>query len=398
MNKKVEALVNPELLRWARESARLSLEITAKKAHIKLEQLESWESGKSRPSIPQLRKLAEIYKRPLSVFYLPKPPKTFDALHDYRRLPDQTIPEISPPLAYEIRRARERREIALELYELLGEEPPQISIEISLDDDPENLSLKIRNFLGVTIEKQVQWKSNDEAYNTWRKHFESHGILTFETSDRKINITEMRGFSISEKPLPVIVINKKDARGPRIFSLMHELAHVLLGKEGICEFDSINNIGQDDWKVEVFCNHVAGAVLVPKDDFLYQLSTRRIYPRDNIEDDNISALSRRYKVSKEVILRRLLTFKYISKTFYEKYKSIYDNEARKIALKKGEETAYVPVYLKTLSINGRSFTQLILYSYHQEKITLSDVSDYLRIKLKHLSKIEAEMAKRFSFA
>lgn len=73
----VRALVKPELLVWARESARLTVERASKKAQVTAEQLGSWERGESQPTITQLRKLGRAYKRPLAVFYLPKPPKHF---------------------------------------------------------------------------------------------------------------------------------------------------------------------------------------------------------------------------------------------------------------------------------------------------------------------------------
>jgi transcriptional regulator with XRE-family HTH domain len=102
----VKALVKPELLVWARTSAHLRVEEAAHKAQVKEEQLAAWERGEGQPSIPQLRKLGRVYKRPLAVFYLPKPPTTFQALHDFRRLPEGAAGEQSPELAYEIRRAR----------------------------------------------------------------------------------------------------------------------------------------------------------------------------------------------------------------------------------------------------------------------------------------------------
>jgi len=165
MPNQIRAIINPELLIWARKAAGLSIEISAKKAQIKEEYLISWEKGQSYPSIPQLIKLSKIYKRPISVFYLAKPPKLFAALRDYRRLPNQPLPILSPQLLYEIRRANERRDIALELYELLGEKPPVIKAKINLNDNPEELSSMIRKLLVIDIEIQLRWKNISEAYN-----------------------------------------------------------------------------------------------------------------------------------------------------------------------------------------------------------------------------------------
>jgi Zn-dependent peptidase ImmA (M78 family)/DNA-binding XRE family transcriptional regulator len=404
MRKRVEALVKPELLLWARKSAGLTPELAAKKAQVSLERLISWEKGDARPTIPQLIKLGNIYKRPISVFYLPAPPKQFDALHDYRRLPDKPLPTLSPALIYEIRKAWERRQTALELYELLGDKPPDISYKINLDDDPEVVSSAIRELLKIDIRTQTDWNNIYEAYNEWRRALETAGILSFQTTDKKIKLEEMRGFSISQLPLPVIVINKEDFPSPRIFSLIHELAHVLLREEGICEFEKIDAIAPKEQKIEIFCNHVAGAVLVPRESFLGEDAVRQSQKIDSVDDLEIKSLSIRYKVSREVILRRFLQFGYISSDLYKYKKEVYEEEAKRkakeeaIRIAKTGKPFITPVYLKIIRSNGRNYTNLILNSYYQEKITLSDVSDYLGIKLKHLPKIEMEMSKFYSYA
>jgi Zn-dependent peptidase ImmA (M78 family) len=401
MRTRIEALINPELLIWARESAGLSLEVASKKALISSERLSSWENGESRPTIPQLIKLGNVYKRPISVFYLSKPPKKFDALHDYRRIPGQPTPSLSPPLIYEIRKARERRQVALELYDLLGNSPPEIQLRLNLVDDPEKVSEKIRGLLKIGLSSQTRWSYLNEAYNEWRGALERVGILVFQSSE--IKLKEMRGFSISQMPLPVIVTNNKDFNAPRIFSLIHEFAHILLRDEGICEFEETNLSSPIEQRVEVFCNHVAGAVLVPRESFLNENAVNSSQKLNSVDDSRITFLSKRYKVSKEVILRRLLHFGYISSDFYQDKKELYEEEAKKIAKEKAlrrakKDKGYPPYYIRVLSNNGKNLTNLILTSYYQDKITLSDVSDYLGIKLKHLPKIEMAMSRSFDYA
>jgi len=404
MPNQIRAIINPELLIWARKTAGLSIEISAKKAQIKEQYLVSWEKGQSYPSIPQLIKLSKIYKRPISVFYLPEPPKLFASLRDYRRLPNQPPPILSPQLLYEIRRANERRDIALELYELLGEKPPMIKAKINLTDNPEVLSSMIRKLLAIDIEIQLRWKNVFEAYTEWRKALDSIGIMSFQTSDSKIKLDEMRGFSNSQMPLPITVINKNDFPAARIFSLMHELAHILLRKEGICEFENVDVLAEEEREIEKFCNHVAGAVLVPEYHLLSQPIIGKLSKKNMVDDLEILNLSRLYKASREVVLRRLLHFGLISSDYYSDKKEIYDKEAKKKATEeahraaKGGNRFIVPIYLKNMYSNGRGYTDLILKSYYQEKITLSDVSGYLGIKLKHLPKIEAAMSRFISYA
>src|SRR5579871_6224538 len=95
----------------------LTIEAAAKKLGVSKEKLLEWEAGDGAPTISQLRKAAEVYKRPLAVFFLAEPPKAFDALRDYRRLPASTSGSPSPDLSLAVRLARSQREILLEVSE-----------------------------------------------------------------------------------------------------------------------------------------------------------------------------------------------------------------------------------------------------------------------------------------
>ena len=253
MTESIEAIIKPELLIWARKSAGLTLTDVAKKTQVSEEKINEWETGTSRPSISQLRKLAKVYKRPIAVFYLPEPPITFDTLRDYRIIYGTQTKEISPHLRLEIRKAQYRREIALEISELLGEQIKPFNDKASIDDDPDNLSEYIRGLLGISIEDQSKWKDSYEAFNSWKNAVESMDIIVFQTANtNKIDPKEMRGFSISESALPVIVINSKDQPNGKIFTLIHEFVHILLHNGGICDLNEPINPYQAELHVYVF--------------------------------------------------------------------------------------------------------------------------------------------------
>src|SRR4051794_33466012 len=98
MTRTVEALIEPALLVWARRSSGVDIDTAAKRAGVEPARLESWEAGHTRPTIAQLRKLANLYKRPLAIFYLSEPPTDYLPLRDYRRLPDAEVGHLSPAL------------------------------------------------------------------------------------------------------------------------------------------------------------------------------------------------------------------------------------------------------------------------------------------------------------
>src|SRR5215475_2913056 len=117
MAARVKASSTPALITWARETAGFSSAEAADKLGVSEEQLREWESEdpKDPPSIPQLRKIAALFKRPLAVFFLSEVPTRFQVLRDLRRLPGTGPRHFSPTLQMEIRASSERRELALEL-------------------------------------------------------------------------------------------------------------------------------------------------------------------------------------------------------------------------------------------------------------------------------------------
>lgn len=379
----VEALVKPALLVWARESAGFTVEEAAKKIAVKPARLIEWEGGESRPTISQLRKVATAYKRPLAVFYLSKPPKDFQAMHDFRRLPGRVAGQESPAVRWEIRKARYRRQIALDLMSMLGASPPRFQLQGRAVDSPEALAQKARTALGVTLEQQFGWKSLYDAFNHWRGAVEDLGTLVFQASG--IDVKEMRGFSIGNRPLPVIVVNVKDHPNGRIFSMLHELCHLILKREGLCDLVEESTRPPEEQRVEVFCNQFAAAVLMPRDAVLGEdlLRQRRV---EDWTDQELIGIARKYRVSREAFLRRLLVLGRTTSSYYQhKRKQLLEEYERRGATK---TEGFPPPDRKAVSYAGHAFVRLVLDGFYQEKITSSDVSDYLEVKLKWMPKIE----------
>ncbi len=374
-----EAFVKPELLAWAREDAGLTLEAAAKRIGVKAERLEAAEQGEGRLTVNQLRALGNVYKRPLAFFYLPQPPPKTVTLRDFRRLPDEEVESESPKLRHEIRRAMYRRKVALELFDALGEAPPAFTATTPLSAKPDDVARQIRQLLKVTYEEQYQFASEYEAMNRWRSAIENTGVLVFQASG--IKRAEMRGMSITEYPLPVIVINNKDLPQGRIFTMMHELGHIMLRMGGRCNLE-------EKQEIEVFCNMVAGAVLVPEENLLNERIVKESGPREEWSDLVIQSLARRYVVGREVILRRLLIAGYTTQEFYRRKREQYRKEFEGREQKTGGSSGGPPPDVMAVSYAGRAFVQLVLESFHQRRITASDVSDYLEVSPKHVKNIE----------
>lgn len=378
----VKAIIEPTVLNWARESAGLSVDEAARKVRVTPDRLKSWESGEDRPTINQLRSLGRAYRRPIAVFYLSNPPKDFQPLRDFRRLPG-VAGEVSPELRAEIRRAQYRREAALRIFEEIGEPPPRFETTARLSEDPETVGTRIRELMGVPAKQQAAWSYGYEALRGWRAAIEGTGVLVFQAG--AIATDEMRGFSIAEFPLPVIVVNTKDAPAGRIFSMVHEFAHLLLRQGGLCDLETDVTRPPEQQRVEIFCNAVAGAALVPREWLLADpaVQSRDWGTRWTLQE--LWALSRRFGVSREVILRRLLTLERTTESMYREVREELLEEYRRTRKPTG---GFAPPDVKVVANAGPSFTRLVLAGFYQERITSRDVANLLEVRLKHLPRIE----------
>jgi Zn-dependent peptidase ImmA (M78 family)/transcriptional regulator with XRE-family HTH domain len=391
MTKKTKATVKGSVLAWARASAGYNAPEAAHKLGVEVDQLEAWEADQDHPSIPQLRKVASLYRRPLAVFYLPDPPVSFQAMSDFRRLPDAGPGRFSPGLTQEIRSAHQRRELALEMLDELGERAPAFSLTAALNDSPETVARTIREALGITHQLQSHWRDPLAAFRAWRSRIERQGVLVFQAS--RIESGEASGFAYWAEPLPFMVVNTKDTYPRRVFSLLHELAHLTLHQSGVSDLDAEGPRRQDAEGIEVFCNQVAATTLMPRDVFLAEpiVSDRGVGQHD-WSDDAIKALADTFSVSREAIVRRLVTFGRASEAFYGRKREQYAREFAVLKQRQKEkiEGKTIPRNMprETIATYGPSFVRMVLDNYHADRITLSDVSGYLGMKVRHLPGIE----------
>ena len=385
-----KAIIKAELLVWARQRAKVTAEVAAKAANVRLEVLASWEAGEEAPTLNQLRALANCYHFPLAAFYLQEPPTDFAPLRDFRRLPDAGDEEISPNLALHIRNAYERRELALELQEELGELAAPFPLRATLTTNPEELGRSIREFLGVDGEQQKRAARQNKVFDFWRRRLEEKGVLVFVISGPHyaVDLAEMRGFTIAKSPLPVIVVNGKDSSaGGRSFTLLHELVHIILGESALSNGRGDVDTRPAERRIERFCDAVAAATLMPR-DLVLSFPEAQTAGERSWKDEVLGSIAKAIGVSRQALLIRLVTLHRASWTFYRAKADQYDEERRAAAAIEEKKAVPIKRPVMLMSWNGRSFTGLVLRSYYDQRITLNDVSSYLGAKLKHIPDLE----------
>jgi Zn-dependent peptidase ImmA (M78 family) len=385
MARSIPALVKPALLVWARERSGLGLEEAASKMKIDPALLRAWEDGTEQPSIAQVRKLGEIYKRPLAVFFLQEPPTEFDAQREFRRLPGVTPQNESPEMRLALRTALFRREAARELYEQLGEPIPSFDAQADPSENPERVGARIRDLLGVSWETQLSWPTAYAALNTWRAAVERLGILVFQNGD--MSVDEMRGISIPHGPLPVILLNSADAPHGRIFTLVHEFAHILLTNAGHETSSLEGQRKPQDQKLERISNRFAAAALLPRAQFLTEVERYPMAARGDEEALRKLAL-RRLKVSPETILRRLVE---LGQTRAGIYRSMRREWQQRSWYSPPQGEGGPPLEVRVIASAGKPFVALVLDSYRRNAVSSSDVSDYLGMQLKYIGRLAKQL-------
>lgn len=375
-----EATINPDVLRWAREVAGYTVEEAAECLKIKnpVKRLHSFEEGESVPSLPQLRRLARLYDRPLVIFFMDGPPDEVIEADEFRTLQGEKPSQFGPNLRRAMRTVSENREVALDLAPGLGD-ITTLGVTAKVTDDPEVVGGKLREALDI--------KKKKLTLSEWKSAVEGLGVLVSEFSG--VRVKEARGFAIAEHPFPAIALNNGDSKTARCFTLMHELAHLVLGDGPVV----VNPWASEPNKAEVWCNAVAAAVLVPKSRILAEPEVTE--ESQGWPDETLDAVGKRYGVSREVVFRRLVTLKKATheeygsrrKAFLAFYAQLREAEKEAMKAKEGAPS----YYRVTASKLGRSFTRMVLDAYDVGGLTLASTSRILGVKAKNMTGLQKEI-------
>lgn len=306
------AHINIEMLIWARNRCRMSVSELAEKLKITEEKLGQWEIGDREITFKQAQKFANKTYIPFGYLFLLRPPKEELPLPDLRTVDGKHPHEPSVELLDMVKIIMQRQEWYKEYLQeqLIGDN--QIVGRFSVQSSVEEIVNDIRQQLN--IEAHPSRGSWEDYYRGLVARIEENGIMVMRESfinhhSRPLSVEEFRGFAIADTIAPVIFINHADAPSPRLFTLIHELCHIWIGKTGISDTDPNNHR-----KEEILCNAVAGELLVPQEEFLVHWDEAL----DNWKE-NLPQLKATFHVSTWVLARRALTLNKISQVDYQNY-------------------------------------------------------------------------------
>ena len=365
--------VTPALVRWARERAGFSFE----EATRRFPKIQEWENGVVAPTYAQLEALADTFKVPVAVFFFPEPPKVPRIEETFRTLPEVAFDLLPPRIKLLLRKAKALQLALSELND--GTNPADRLITRDLRFHPtvevEVMATQVRIYLGVSVEEQISWTTTEAALEAWRQRFADVGVYVFKDQFRMAGFS---GFCLTDEEFPIIYLNNTSAKARQIFTLFHELAHLLFHTSGIDveQDDYIERLVGDSRRIEVLCNRFAGEFLVPREALAEALRGIRIAPT------SVADLSRRFKVSQLVIWRRLRDTNRISHAMYE------DAHQRALAEERQPRDRGGDYYNNQLAYLGRPYVGLALSRYYQNKITEEQLADYLNITPKNIAPLE----------
>lgn len=370
--------INPKMLVWAREESGVCIDDVKEKIGF---EIISWEKGEDYPTYAQLKTLSKFYRKPVAIFFFPEPPQLKNITASCRTLP------INLDLIYTKNIARlldEARVMQLNLYELNDNENPYI-YKINSENfdcfDIKSVAKKMRSILNISLEQQKKIRKYEDAFEKWRDSFYQIGIYVFKTAFKNDDIS---GFCLYDDKFPIIYINNSFSLSRQIFTLFHELYHILYRTSGIDLFYDPPNAryrSKSDEIIEKYCNMFAGEFLVPNDDFELNISGK--FFSENLVDK----LANTYCVSREVILRKFLDLGYIDKEEYLVIRQEYLKDYFRYIDSKSDKNGGGNYYNTKMSYLGERYLRLSYGQYYKNKISITQLSKYLNMKVPSLRKI-----------
>ncbi len=370
--------INKDVLIWARTSMGLTAGEVADKINKTQRDVEEWEEGMTSPLYSVLERLAhDVYKRPLAVFFFPVVPVEDTPKTEFRTLPDTVLDGLPPEIVKLYRKAKLFQIYLEELHD--GSKPVQKSLfdlfQLDEKTEPATITDSLRKELGILIEEQSQWHSPEIAFKKWREALEMRGVFVFKHAFKN---DAYSGFCLYNEKYPIIFVNNSMPDSRQVFTLFHELGHLLFHAGGV-DFRSreiARSFHGYYLNVEVSCNRFANDFLVPRDVFNSFRLER--------SEEHFQTLADFFSVSREAILRNYLDRGFVDKDYYEEMSTKWIEQAKQ----QKEETSGGSYYYNQKAYLGERYIELVYGRYYQNKITVDSLAEYLNVKVKNLPTFE----------
>lgn len=385
------AKINKSTLRFIRNQKQISFDYIMRVAKIPEAKILLWEDETSDkfPTINQAKTLAKCYRIPFAGFYMNSVdinvnhlPKIINKRTMVGGADDDTAVNLA------LLDLINDRNFYVETKELLGEQIPAFTLQIS-DRLPASVWAKIiREHYEISLQEQFHLTSKRKFFLYLREKIEADGV--FIQGFQKVDTAALRGVAIVDDLMPIIGINDDDRYPAKSFSIIHELVHIIKRTSSICN-DMFGSYPWDD--EEVFCNAVAGEVLVPE-SALKALVKKNSY----FSVEEIDLIANKFSVSSEVIARRIYDTINHDKAWYQRINEELsrrfnaERENLKSAVKQGLiDGPKRNMSREAIDRTSSAMCDVLLRGLSEGLFDKADVSAHIGIGEKHINKFVSEV-------
>ncbi len=378
--------INGSVLRWAREEVGLTEAAFAEAVKVKAADVVAWENGEASPSKGAFSKMVEVLGRPSAVFFLPKPPVAAGLPTSLRNAPGLGSHKLDQAEVRQIRWARRLQEVVS--WALRDAGKPKVELRrYSLDEDPLEVATAERAMTEVTPAEQLEWDNASEAFRVWRGVLEAHGVLVLQLSIGKGNV---RGFSAWDDHAPLVAVNTSYHPTARIFTLFHELGHLLTRTDAACLRFILPT--DRDSQLERWCERFAAAFLIPPDSLRVVAGWYRASEAVKVTDADVARkIANRFKVSTRATSLRLQELGLAPASLYSAVESLFSSLDWNSG---GGGGGGQPAPEKRLGQVGSRVTEVLLEAAAAGRLNRRDLSDYLNLTTGQVSDLASLVAER----
>lgn len=375
--------VEPSVLRWARETAGLDISTAAVRIGVRPDKVDQWEHGSLSPTINQIRSMADTYARPLAALFLSEPPAddVKRDLPDFRR-PEARSHVVSRALQRAMMRAYRQRDALREVAEELELPESETTAKYALNQqlEPAVLGEQLRAALDMQSIPKTVLLQPEQLLRELVRRAESLNVTVIQV--QRVDVAEMRGFSLGDGPCPVVALNGADWPRGKIYTLLHELGHVGFRSNGLCDLQHT-----EDARLERLCDTVAAVALMPATAFLR--SAGKVTP-ESLTPDLARAIGNEFGASGESALLRMVELGIATWDVYWRLKPEFDSAyaVYKAAERERNDGRDNPIYYQVKRRDlGRRFINQMVAAHREDVLSSRDLAQLLEVSYDKIPKL-----------
>lgn len=385
MAAKTEVPITGSVLTWARVEAGYTIAEFAGKIGVEPELVARWERGEERPGRTEFSKIIDVVRRPTAIFYMPGPPTKSALPTAFRQAVGTEEKRVSPSALREIRKARR---IQRAMGWLIKKEDKSASPKLPKFDwravNAVDAGVRVRKLIGLSLQEQGEWRDFSVALREWRNIFDDLGVFVFSL---QLGRGEIRGFSAWDEYAPLVAINTAYTPAARIFTLGHELAHIVTRTDSACLNWIRPNRSID---AERWCEQFAAAFLLPPDEFKSYLRQEfRVSENAPVATyEETRRISHKLKISARATAIALMRANLAPSTLYE----LIEREARQVDFPPDRDGGGgLKIVPKRIGEYGTRASRVLIEASEQGTMGIRDIADYLGMTLNDLDDLRGEL-------